>query len=233
MRCVTPISHDWDVPGVSGVSAKAMQKLARHSTVELTIGRYTHANLDDLGAAVRQMATLPLSETSNPKISTDETIKSDSDLVALMVAGFGDNHCQSLKTIDDSAPRTTEDLLPNANSRNPQSTRTFDEDCGCLMAVDEAEREGFEPSVPLRTHWFSRPAQSAALSPLQVARKWLSKFDFNHPRGGGMIAVVSRKRQAGAANLLSHATLLPYRVRSKCAYAQFANRCRHPSRGDR
>ena len=41
--------------GRSGVSAKAMQKLARHSTVELTIGRYTHTNINDLGSAVQQM----------------------------------------------------------------------------------------------------------------------------------------------------------------------------------
>ncbi len=31
-----------------------------------------------------------------------------------------------------------------------------------------AERGGFEPPVPLRTHWFSKPARSAALSPLHV-----------------------------------------------------------------
>ena len=30
-----------------------------------------------------------------------------------------------------------------------------------------AEREGFEPSVPVRAHRFSRPAHSAALAPLQ------------------------------------------------------------------
>ena len=50
--------------GRSGVSAKAMQKLARHSTVELTIGRYAHANLNDLGSAVRQMSPLPLSTST-------------------------------------------------------------------------------------------------------------------------------------------------------------------------
>lgn len=32
--------------------AKVMQELARHSTVELTIGRYTHAGLFDLASAV-------------------------------------------------------------------------------------------------------------------------------------------------------------------------------------
>ena len=44
--------------------------------------------------------------------------------------------------IDDSGACATEDSLPNADSRNPQSTQTFAEDCGCLMAIDEAEREG-------------------------------------------------------------------------------------------
>ena len=44
--------------GRSGASAKVMQKLARHSTVELTLGRYTHANLHDLAAAVDGMPRL-------------------------------------------------------------------------------------------------------------------------------------------------------------------------------
>ena len=46
--------------GRSGASAKVMQKLARHSTVELTLGRYTHANLHDLAAAVDGMPRLPI-----------------------------------------------------------------------------------------------------------------------------------------------------------------------------
>lgn len=32
-----------------------------------------------------------------------------------------------------------------------------------------AERVGFEPTVPLRVHWISSPAQSATLSPLRFA----------------------------------------------------------------
>ena len=44
---------------------------------------------------------------------------------------------------------------------------------GCLRGYDagnsRAERQGFEPWVPLRAHWFSRPAQSATLSPLRLA----------------------------------------------------------------
>lgn len=46
--------------GRSGASAKVMQRLARHSTVELTIGRYTHAGLDDLSMAVGKLPALPV-----------------------------------------------------------------------------------------------------------------------------------------------------------------------------
>ena len=45
--------------GRSGASPKAMQRLARHTTVELTLGRYTHANLYDLAAAVNGLPPLP------------------------------------------------------------------------------------------------------------------------------------------------------------------------------
>lgn len=136
--------------GRSGVSAKAMQKLVRHSTVELTIDRYTHADLNDLGSVVRQMCPLPLSTSTTSDESNDESSESDSELAALMVAGFSNNQRQSLKTVDKTAGHGVEESLPNSDSRNPQSTKTIDEDCGCLMAIDKAEREGtknpYQPS---------------------------------------------------------------------------------------
>lgn len=39
-----------------------------------------------------------------------------------------------------------------------------------LASLEKAEREGFEPSVGLRPHRFSRPARSAALAPLRTPR---------------------------------------------------------------
>ena len=56
-------------------------------------------------------------------------------------------------------PKTT-------GSRNSCKRKTFDTDRGFQMAAEKAEREGFEPSEPLRVHRFSRPARSATLSPL-------------------------------------------------------------------
>ncbi len=49
--------------GRSGASPKAMQRLARHTTVQLTLGRYTHANLFDLKSAVDLLP--PLSSPSS------------------------------------------------------------------------------------------------------------------------------------------------------------------------
>ena len=45
--------------GRSGASAKVMQRLARHSTVGLTLDRYTHAGLFDLQSAVEKLPPLP------------------------------------------------------------------------------------------------------------------------------------------------------------------------------
>jgi len=47
--------------GRSGASPKVMMRLARHTTVELTLGRYTHANLYDLASAVEAMPSIPTS----------------------------------------------------------------------------------------------------------------------------------------------------------------------------
>jgi len=43
-----------------------MQKPARHTTVELTIDRYTHADLSDLASSVHGMMPLPAAEVSRP-----------------------------------------------------------------------------------------------------------------------------------------------------------------------
>ena len=64
--------------GRSGASPKAMQRLARHTTVQLTLGRYTHANLFDLQSAVDML----------PPIST--TSSNESEVVTLQATGTDD-----------------------------------------------------------------------------------------------------------------------------------------------
>ena len=143
--------------GRAGVSAKAMQKLARHSTVELTIGRYTHTNINDLSIAVQQMSPLPSGSCTG--LSDDQTDEHHKHLVALMVAGFSDNHSESVRTIDDRPSSDALTLAQNTDSRNLCQRKTLDKDCGCLSVIDKAERQGFEPWVPLRVLRFSRPVR--------------------------------------------------------------------------
>jgi hypothetical protein len=49
--------------------------------------------------------------------------------------------------------------------KKPREKRGF---LRCFASNGTAERVGFEPTVELPPHWFSRPAQSAALSPLRI-----------------------------------------------------------------
>lgn len=63
----------------------AVQRLARHTTIQLTLGRYTHANLFDLKSAVDML--LPLSSpstsereaTSNREAMTSLPIRNSHD----------------------------------------------------------------------------------------------------------------------------------------------------------
>ena len=122
--------------------------------------------LDLENAQVQWMTPLPLTtctgQTTQPNGSTGQS------LVAVMVAGFPGNHSGSVRTAEDRPP-TNEPVEPeNTDSRNPCQRKTLDKDCGCLSAIDKAERQGFEPWVPLRVLRFSRPVRSAALPSLRV-----------------------------------------------------------------
>ena len=67
-----------------------------------------------------------------------------------MDAGFPDNHSESVKTPEDR-PHTNEPVEPeNTDSRNPCQSQMLDKDCGCLSAIDKAERQGLKPLFHLR-----------------------------------------------------------------------------------
>ena len=65
--------------GCSGASPKVMQMLARHSTVELTLGRYTHAGLFDLSSAVNALPPLPLADAPQNELAFMRATGTDSD----------------------------------------------------------------------------------------------------------------------------------------------------------
>ena len=114
--------------GRSGASPKAMQRLARHTTVELTLGRYTHANLFDLASAVDGMPPLPVATSrtepqQGPPTATDSESgqSGDQNMVAGLVAGFGDNHCDSVRSIETRpVPNNTDDRHRSPLNDSPQ-----------------------------------------------------------------------------------------------------------------
>jgi hypothetical protein len=63
--------------GRSGASPKAMQRLARHTTVELTLRKDTHANLYDLASAVDGLPPLPTGPTNDEKAGELQATETD------------------------------------------------------------------------------------------------------------------------------------------------------------
>ncbi len=110
--------------------AKVMQRLARHSTVELTLGRYTHANVHDLAAAVDKLPALPTGpqpkavvlratgtddKPASIRMSSRDDDDSGSRVVAGLVAGPIDNRCDPVTMIERTS-RETEGVSGNAKS---------------------------------------------------------------------------------------------------------------------
>ena len=92
-------------------------------------------------------------------------------MVAPMVAPPIDSRCESVRMSENGdGSRRDAEPLPERDQK-PLEMQRFEHNCESLTTDEKAERQGFEPWVPLRAHWFSRPAQSATLSPLRGTRR--------------------------------------------------------------
>ena len=125
--------------GRSGASAKVMQRLARHSTVELTIGRYTHAGLFDLSAAVNKLPALPMvdprPQDERQLFQATGTNDNRSVLVARMVARATEKTGLALMTADESGDAETG---CDRNAKRPENQGV----CEPLRTADE--RRGWD-----------------------------------------------------------------------------------------
>ena len=141
--------------GRSGASPKAMQRLARHTTVELTLGRYTHANLLDLASAVDGMPPVPVATDRTeaqqvPLTATgaESTQSGDQNMVAGLVADFGDNHCDSVSSIETRpAPENTDNHHRSPPNDSPQLPAVAGS-CGSLRHDDKESGSGWESNPP-------------------------------------------------------------------------------------
>ncbi len=83
----------------SEVHPKVAQQLARHSTITLTMDRYSHARLVDLNTAVESLPSLAKPELTE----ADTPSRHAAILVARRVALASDSSCKSVRSVDESS----------------------------------------------------------------------------------------------------------------------------------
>ena len=170
--------------GRSGASAKVMQRLARHSTVKLTIGCYTHAGLFDLSAAVNKLPALPMVDPTpqdeRQTLRTTGTNDNRPVLVARMVARTDEKTGFRVMTADESDA----DKVPfDKNAKRPEKQGV----CEPLRTADERRaRVTFSP--PGLSRGFSGFCATQNSREIEVAQKPL-----NHRREVGGEKITSSK----------------------------------------
>lgn len=87
----------------AGASPKVMQVMARHSTIAMTLERYTHANQSDLNSAVQKLPSISTG-VIQPNPLQELPPAASGQLVAGLVAGAGDTSCDSMRPIEENRP---------------------------------------------------------------------------------------------------------------------------------
>jgi len=129
----------------SGASAKTAQTLARHSTVQLTLGRYAHASLLDLASAVE---SLPPILPAGPQAERQALRATGTDGKA------GENAPKNLSpnlspsgAISGDFLRQTETDDPKLSpTENPGKPRLFSVFQGSEQQPSKVEAAGIEPA---------------------------------------------------------------------------------------
>jgi len=139
-----------------GASVKTAQELARHSTPTLTIGRYAHARLHDLTAA---LDALPDMQPSDPPPEPQAATGTD-DAVPNMAANWQRASRESSTNVAGSCEPTAEipaAMAQNADEPNVLPYVTLSDKRRESAGHRKADGTGFEPAVDSRPQRFSRP----------------------------------------------------------------------------
>ncbi len=132
----------------SGVNVKLAQTLARHSTVTLTLGRYTHVGLHDGAAAVEH---LPRLLPDAPEAHALRATGTDSacTVACTKLAQNGDFGSDSVRAVETTGPVDVVD----ANPRKCKELRAIESDCDTmkLKRGTVAQRQSRGLIIP----WFS------------------------------------------------------------------------------
>ncbi len=147
----------------SGVHPKVAQVLARHSTITLTMDRYSHARLVDLNTAVENLPSLtlpqrlPMSDVTNTSellSETDASQDNPSIRVARRLAVFGDVSCENGVTADETRPATR--LAKDVE--NPLKTRGFQGIFSRGSGQSRTDDDGF--AIRCLSHLATEPTDS-------------------------------------------------------------------------
>jgi len=131
----------------AGVHPKIAQLLARHSTITLTLDRYTHVGLMDQTAALDQLPQLPTDgggeEAGRLSATGTEGGFSCTSSCTKVVRTVGSS-CAQLRAIEDGSPQS--DARPSATQT--LKLQAVEGHCGQLRVVDTEEAPpGFEPGL--------------------------------------------------------------------------------------
>ena len=121
----------------SGVHPKLAKELARHSTITLTMDRYSHVGLVDMNAALSSLPGIPSRLAEPNELAATGT---DRSLVATLVATVPDNLGNSQELSDNSkAAQGGLSARPFLIPRKGLSSE--------LITPEEARPVGFEPTT--------------------------------------------------------------------------------------
>jgi hypothetical protein len=146
----------------AGVSPKEAQTLARHSTITLTMDRYTHVGLHDIAGAGASLPALPNASTA---------AASNFGPQPLRATGTDGSGCTLVAqtTAPGCPPLSSTVSIEGGNGKGAALPQPLDVSPVVLHGpLDAAEGAGFEPARESPPCRFSRPMQSAALPPLRV-----------------------------------------------------------------
>ena len=130
----------------AGVHPKVAQELARHSTVSLTLDRYTHVPSHALTDALRRLPALPTLQAAD--VTHEQPSDADSEsVVASMVAPLSALSCPEPSGDDRDRPEQSED----PPTTKPLARKGFDASWQRLSAeVSKRGRRDLNPQPPDR-----------------------------------------------------------------------------------
>ncbi len=203
--------------GRSGASPKAMQRLARHTTVELTLGKYTHANLYDLASAVDGLPPLPTGSTNDEtarELQATGTDAADSLPASVLPSGLPEKGAQQRPFVQLSAASNQPDLTKSgrvSDSKKAEKTRT-------KQVFPAKNGSGWESNPPgsfseatlgLKPRTVTRSAYTPRRCEVNCAIG--SNCCQSHPSGIGSTAHTNKRFAAGESNRCPQLSWRPLR----------------------